>query len=307
MDVNTDFDSDVSSDSEEQADSKDVPPYDEDASAFDLSDNVAALDASLSEGSKGIFPDDVDSDTCDTCSEHEDSIEDVSDQFSGMIDEPMDDEPDWERTSLTPSEEEQILKMIADEELELPEEMTDEPVHAEIHLPDKSGTFDGERGNSDFVPSDQSALDMLQLFGRGSVAYRDGYPDFSPFSTHDSPWGSIDCQVEIGHMTDQRENPSFEYGSRPRGSSHDHSYDLGNFAQADNELLDRIKKSYPDATVEDIVNYRKDNRLTWHECSDGKTMQLVPTEIHDACRHSGGVSEMKYRMAWGNVSLDEDE
>lgn len=53
--------------------SKDVFPYDEDDSTSDLSGDVAVLDALLSEGSEEILLDDVDSDTCDTCSEHEDS------------------------------------------------------------------------------------------------------------------------------------------------------------------------------------------------------------------------------------------
>ena len=104
-------------------------------------------------------------------------------------------------------------------------------------------------------------------------------------------------------MTDNRKNPTWEFGRRPSGTSHDPNYDLGNFAQADNSLLERIRETYPDATVDDIVAFRESNNLTWHECADGKTMQLVPTEIHDACRHSGGVSEMKYRMAWGDIEL----
>lgn len=37
----------------------------------------------------------------------------------------------------------------------------------------------------------------------------------------------------------------------------------------------------------------------------GKTVQLVPTAIHDACCHSGGVSEQKYRSAMGDICLDD--
>ena len=104
-------------------------------------------------------------------------------------------------------------------------------------------------------------------------------------------------------MTDQRENPSWDFGDRPRGAGHDPRYDLGNFAQADNVLLERVQQIIPEANVQDIVAFRKENQLTWHECADGKTMQLIPTAIHDACRHSGGVSEMKYRMAYGDIEL----
>ena len=61
-------------------------------------------------------------------------------------------------------------------------------------------------------------------------------------------------------------------------------------------------KWYPDLTADEFQKYRESNKLTWHECPDGKTMQLVPTDIHNACRHSGGVAEMKYHMSWGDIT-----
>ena len=146
----------------------------------------------------------------------------------------------------------------------------------------------------------------MRQYGQDYVNYRNNEVDFSPFTKHESPWGKLDCQVEIGHMTDQRQNPTWEYGRRPAGASHDPNYDLGNFAQADNALLDRIRETNPDATMDDVTDFIESNHLTWHECADGKTMQLVPTDIHDASRHSGGVSEMKYRMAMGNVELPDE-
>ena len=141
----------------------------------------------------------------------------------------------------------------------------------------------------------------MDEFGKETVEYKDGYPDFSPFTTHDSEWGKINGQVEIGHMTDQRNNSTWEFGRRPNGTSHDPNYDIANFAQADNAVAEQLRKDYPDIKGEDIEKFRKEKKLTWHECADGKTMQLVPEAIHAACRHSGGVSEMKYRMAYGDV------
>ncbi|GIG60587.1 hypothetical protein Lfu02_49590 [Longispora fulva] len=32
---------------------------------------------------------------------------------------------------------------------------------------------------------------------------------------------------------------------------------------------------------------------TWHHHQDGRTMQLVPTDIHEAVRHAGGVAIVK--------------
>lgn len=255
---------------------------------------------------------DVDDTSIDTEADvPEDVPEDISEDVPENVPEdvPEDvseaEDPDWERTSLTPSEEITLREMEENGEIEIPEvneDMTD-PEHSKLHLPDASGEFLGDPGNSAFHPDNESALQKMAEYGRDTVEYKDGYPDFSPFTKHDSPWGDLDSQVEIGHMTDNRKNPTWEFSRRPAGTSHDPNYDLGNFAQADNSLLERIRETDPDATVDDVVAFRERNNLTWHECADGKTMQLVPTEIHDACRHSGGVSEMKYRMAWGDIEL----
>ncbi len=219
--------------------------------------------------------------------------------------EPQDDGTDWDRTSLTPEQEEELHDMLENGELDVPEVDPDweEPEAPTEHLPtEKTGTFEDERGNSAFHPNDEDALAKMKEYGRDSVDYKDNNPDFSPFTKHDTPYGEMDGQVEIPHMTDNRENPTWEYGRRPAGTSHDPNYDLGNFAQADNEL----SKKMGNMTPEEVAAYRKANNLTWHECPDGKTMQLVPSEIHDACRHSGGVSEQKYRMAMGDVTAPYD-
>ena len=215
---------------------------------------------------------------------------------------------DWEHTSNTPEEIRQLEEMERNGEIEIHKVNPNlaEPERGTPHLPSESGTFSGERGNSAFYPKDQTVVDHMRQYGQDYVTYRNNEVDFSPFTKHESPWGKLDCQVEIGHMTDQRQNPTWEYGRRPAGAGHDPNYDLGNFAQADNALLDRIRETNPDATMDDVTDFIKSNHLTWHECADGKTMQLVPTDIHDASRHSGGVSEMKYRMAMGDVELPDE-
>lgn len=177
-----------------------------------------------------------------------------------------------------------------------------EPKEPTKYLPtEKTGHFDGERGNSTFHPNDPKAQEVLQDYGQDGVDYHNGYPDFTPFSTHESPWGDVDSNVKIGHMTDQRENPSSEYGRRK--DAHDPNADLGNFAQADNALADKLNSDNPDLKKlegKDIENWRKANDLTWHEIPDGESMQLVPTDLHRACPHGGGASEQKYLQAMGN-------
>lgn len=226
--------------------------------------------------------------------------------------EQLEEETDWERTSLNPENEAIIRDMDDNDEIDIPEVNPDwkEPKETEPHRPTfKSGEFEGERGNSAFYPKDHEVLDDMARFGQDHVDYVDNNPDFSPFAVHDTPWGEADSTVEIGHMTDQRKNPGIEGFRRPHGSSHDTRYDLGNFSQADNALTERIKARYPDSNVtpELIEKYRTDQKLVWHECADGKTMQLVPEKIHNACRHSGGVSVEKRNMAYGDITAPIDD
>ena len=67
--------------------------------------------------------------------------------------------------------------------------------------------------------------------------------------------------------------------------------------QANIKLAEQWNKERRDGkddwTHTDIEKWRKENKLTWHENSDMKTCEkLVPTIIHEAFRHSGGVFEI---------------
>ena len=227
---------------------------------------------------------------------------------------------DFSTTMSTPYEQDVLNDMDEKGEIDIPEvdPSLEEPEFGTPHLPtENSGFFEGERGNSAFVPDSPNAQAALSEYGKDAVEYVDGEPDFSPFTVHDTPFGQLDCEVQIGHMTTDRQNPSWEYGDRrPSGSSHDVNYDLGNFAQGDNALVDKAIEQNPGfvegKTPEEVASLRADmareiegwrtsNGLTWHECRDGATMQLVPTPIHDACRHSGGVSTMRTVQEYGDV------
>lgn len=218
-------------------------------------------------------------------------------------------EINWTETMNT-IEELAILKEIYQEESDfMPiEYQSEEPNRNTLHLPTKeTGIFEDKRGNSAFRPYDVEALEAMKQYGVDYVIYKDGYPDFSPFAVQETPWGSINTTVEIGHMTDKRRNSRWDFGRRK--NSHDIHTDLGNFEQADVVLCQKLNKQLEKQGIKlmpgDVQKFRG-NHLVWHECADGKTMQLVPAKIHDACRHSGGVSEMKYRMAYGNYMPKED-
>ena len=86
----------------------------------------------------------------------------------------------------------------------------------------------------------------------------------------------------------------------------DGEWKAGNFSQADAKLAEQWntqgKDGRTDWTDKDVYNFRKDSeqKYTWHERCDTKTMDLVPSDIHQCCKHLGGVSECKVRDAQNN-------
>lgn len=136
------------------------------------------------------------------------------------------------------------------------------------------GTWAGVRGESKYIPSGETdrgntVKGALALKSLDGVKYENAEPDFSKCA---------EAIVEIKNMTDIRAQ---------------------NFAQADESCAklwnSQCKDGKSDWSARDVKNWRKENQCSWHECCDTKTMQLVPQNIHDFFRHSGGVAECKAR------------
>ena len=136
------------------------------------------------------------------------------------------------------------------------------------------GPWEGERGNSKWFPNRDEIPknpltnpdgltwgQILDKYGIDGIEFKNGEPDFSPVAKG---------TVEIDHFTDNR------YGKG------------GNFDQACEKLAEQRG-----CTKEEVKAWMKENKYTWHERSDCKTMDKVPTEIHGNIRHSGGISEAK--------------
>lgn len=132
-----------------------------------------------------------------------------------------------------------------------------------------NGHWDGERGNSnwypepDFVPGKANPegktwSEILNKYGIDHIPFKDGEPDFSEISKG---------TVEIEPFSDSRTD---------------------NFDKADIELAKQ-----KGCTPEEVAKWRKENGYTWHECKDMKTMQKVPSVVHNNVPHSGGISEAK--------------
>lgn len=129
-----------------------------------------------------------------------------------------------------------------------------------------------------FVPTDNRLRELLQSKGVEGINYKDAIPDFDPIA---------EAKVTIQGMSQHRLSQMGENGERI----------VGNYEKADIECAKawnlEQRDGKDDWTHQDVKNWREANGCTWHEDNDMKTCSLVPTEIHDVCRHLGGVSEIK--------------
>lgn len=138
-------------------------------------------------------------------------------------------------------------------------------------LPKSDGKWEGEKGNSLWKPdSDKVPLGKgtnlegetwREIFSKHQIKgieFVEGEPNFTEIS---------EGTVKIGDFTESRDK---------------------NFMQADQKLSE-VWGFKPG----EVRKWRQENGYTWHERSDCKTMDLVPSVIHNNIPHSGGISEKK--------------
>ena len=135
------------------------------------------------------------------------------------------------------------------------------------------GNWSGEIGDSTFFPEKTDAKEALKEYNQPGINYKDGEPDFSKVS---------EATVQIEDMTSNR------------------AY---NFGQADTACAKQWNEQNRDGrtnwTPRDVKEWRQENRYSWHERLDMKTMDLVQRDIHDECKHFGGVAECRRNEALG--------
>lgn len=130
------------------------------------------------------------------------------------------------------------------------------------------GHWVGEKGNSAYVPSDPKIKKELKKYGIDRIYYKNGEVDFTPVALE---------TVQIHNMS---------------GESSKKDARRYNFKSADNELVRKLNEQGSKLTVSDIKKLRKKYRLTWHECNDMKTMQLVSSKVNLYFGHTGGIGEI---------------
>lgn len=146
---------------------------------------------------------------------------------------------------------------------------------ARIDLAKRSdGEWSGEIGDSELTPNDEGVRGTMAEFGETSVKYNDGVVDFSPFSKE---------TVQVSEIT-----PDI----------------VTNRANAYKAVAEKwnteAKDGRTDWTQTDVQEWKQSENLAFHECSDLKTIQFVPANIHVACKHTGGRYEAKCRDMLAN-------
>lgn len=165
---------------------------------------------------------------------------------------------------------ERLNNEVGDEEVFI--DILEERTTDNSRLPRNGGEWSGEPGNSewkpdsDTIPGDRHGTNpehksweqIMEKYKFDSIPFHDGEPDFSEVTKG---------TVVIDDFTEDRS---------------------ANFDQADEKLAEQRG-----CTPEEVAKWREENKFTWHECKDCKTMQKVPTEVHGNISHSGGISEIK--------------
>ncbi|WP_256702522.1 HNH endonuclease [Paenibacillus sp. P32E] len=129
--------------------------------------------------------------------------------------------------------------------------------------PVSNGKWTGERGESTFISDSPEVKPYFNDAGVQGVEYKNAVPDLSPFSK---------AEFEITGMS----------GSR-----------TSNFSKADELLAEQWSTPEKQWTKAEVAKWRTQNKYTWHELNDGKTIQLIPSSINSKFGHLGGVSEVK--------------
>ena len=161
----------------------------------------------------------------------------------------------------------------------------------ERYAPSREANWDSSPGNSLCRPDatterGRAIKEELGRVGVEGIEYRDYIPDFGPVARD---------TVTIDNMT-----PDIDINKK----------------QAYRALADRWnsegrpdKEGNPktDWTSRNVKEWKQENDLTFHECSDMKTCQLVPQAIHSYYRHSGGRSECAAKEELEGVGAGEQQ
>ena len=151
----------------------------------------------------------------------------------------------------------------------------DDKPYSDARLPQTGGEWEGEEGNSKWVPD------------------REKKPESTLTNPEEKTWGEILDENEIDGVSFNEGEPDFSEVSKGTVEIGDFSEDRDdNFDAADERLAEE-----KGCTKDDVRNWRKEHQYTWHERSDMKTMDKVPRTVHGNIPHEGGIAAKKKENA----------
>lgn len=156
-------------------------------------------------------------------------------------------------------------------------------------LPKDNGKWDGERGNSlwipkqDYVPKGKGIYSYNNMYGKTwkRILMENKCEEGIPF---------VNGEIDFGGAGVVKAEVTFPYGIGEYFDENEIS--RGNRYRL-HEAAFNMVASLIGESVEDVRLWKEKSLLVWHECCDLRTMQLVPREIHDNIPHQGGIALLK--------------
>lgn len=212
------------------------------------------------------------------CVEISPEFQDKFDRFMGddkIQENKVDTQENFEKESIDQRFEELLEKKVSYKELnseEVSVDILNEEQVDNSRLPRSGGEWLGEIGNSEWNP------DSKLVPGDRNGTNPDG-----------KSWQEIKKEYKFETITFEENKPNFSDVAKGKVEIEDFSDNRRkNFVQADEKLAEQ-KGCSPD----EVRQWRIENRYTWHEEADCRTMVKVPSEVHGNIPHDGGISEIK--------------
>ena len=131
----------------------------------------------------------------------------------------------------------------------------------------------GAKGSEGYNnPNGKTWGEILDENGIDGIPYKNGEPDFSVLA-------KMKTELDLDTGISDKARSGLLSPKKDRGQLHEEVY----------EKLARENNM----TVEQLKAYKEANNLVVHECSDCKTILLIPREIHDNLSHGGGVEMLR--------------
>ena len=159
-------------------------------------------------------------------------------------------------------------------EMSIPDKLEAQPYYStyeerQIECKKSKGKWTGEVGESKLKPENSDAKAKLAEFKKDGIEYKNGIPDFSPFAKD-----SVKIDKMTSNLIENKKEAFQKFAEK---------WNAEGF-QGKTDWLPR-----------DVQAYKTANNLDMHECSNMKSCQLVPHDIHMSAKHKGGRFECSIR------------